>query len=65
MNQGTFPGAWESARKGRRVGGGERRSRAERERSRDARTLYGGYQVSAWEDKDVLEKAGGDTHPTV
>lgn len=47
------------------MGGGERRSRAERGRSRDARTLYGGHQVSAWEDKDVLEKAGGDTHPTV
>ena len=40
-------------------GGG---SGAERERSREPRTLHGGYQVSAWEDKDVLEKGGGDTY---
>lgn len=45
--------------------GGERRSRAERERSRDARTLFGGHQASAWEDKDVLEMGGGDTYPMV
>ena len=61
MNQGTLPGAWESARKGRRVGGRERRSRAERERSRDAGTLFGGHQVSAWEDKDAQEMGGGGT----